>query len=191
MNLDFEITFKSQKGNNWPSVNVFYNDLLITTNKVDDINNVVKFTLQQSKTNDNSLIINYFNKTESETIVKDGKIVTDQSLEIVKIHCDQILIEPWLLTDNYYYPVYFDGYLQHVNDPPVELKSQLVWHFPGKFIIKNLPHHENFWQWYQEQRTIRILENLIDPSGQIRNNHRGLTDEDKKLITEIKELLHV
>ena len=58
-------------------------------------------------------------------------------------------------------------------------------------MIMNLPDSKNFWPWYQEQRTQRVLSTLIDPTGQIRDNHRGVSDEDLQLIKEIKQTLDV
>ena len=57
--------------------------------------------------------------------------------------------------------------------------------------LLDLPVYSEFWTWYQGQRTTRILKDLVDPTGQIKNNHRGLTDEDRGLIKDLKDALYV
>jgi hypothetical protein len=139
----------------------------------------------------NNISIGYYNKYESETVLEHGKIVRDQSLELVSVYDDDILLEPWFWTDHYYYPSYFQGYLRANPDAPKTQRSQLVWHFPGRYMIMNVPDSKNFWPGDQEQRTQRVLSTLIDPTGQIRDNHRGVSDEDLQLIKEIKQTLDV
>jgi hypothetical protein len=189
MAIEFEITFNATKGINWPCVSVLSNDKPLGSYTVTDEKSTIVFEVNNFENLPNNLSIVYFNKNESETIVKNGKIVQDQSLELIKIRADGILLESWFWTDNYYYPNYFEGYLKNVNDAPKKIMSQLHWHFPGKFVITELPNCNNFWQWYKKQRTNRVLAELIDPTGQIKNNYNSITDEDRLLLAELKEIL--
>jgi len=191
--LTYEMAFTSTKGLSWPSVKILYNDNLIGDFTFNKKNSTISFDLNKNnaESEKNSLTIHYYNKTENETICKDGRIIGDQSLELNKIYVDGILLETWFYTEHYYYPLYFSGFLQQFPKSLDKIKSQLLWHFPGKYIINNLPSCDNFWSWYQQNRQQRVLEDLIDPSGQLLNNLRGLTQEDYTLLNEIKAMLNV
>ena len=188
--ITFEFKFNPQPGLTWPRIFILVNNYQINTFEINSKDTSASVTVDFDRA-PNNISIGYFNKYESETVIEDGKIVRDQSLELLSVHADDILLEPWFWTDHYYYPSYFQGYLKSNPDAPKEQRSQLVWHFPGRYMIMNLPNSQDFWSWYQEQRTQRVLSNLVDPTGQIRNNHRGISDEDLQLIKEIKQTLDV
>jgi hypothetical protein len=61
------------------------------------------------------LIIDYYSKKESDTIVNQtGTIVADTQWRITKIWCDDILLESWFLHDCLYEPRYFSGFFVHL-----------------------------------------------------------------------------
>jgi len=186
--LEFQFTFCATKGRTWPCVHFLSNDNKITTAEVIDKPVNVNLNLDS---NNNNISIDYFNKREWETIIEQGKIVQDQSLELVSVHVDGILLDSWFWTDGVYHPNYFKGFLDQVPDAPTEIKSQLIWHFPGVFVINNVPGGNMFWDWYQQQRTIRIKEGLVDPTGQLNENLNPMDNESKALISKIKQLINV
>lgn len=191
--IEFEFRFRATQGRSWPRIILLANNM---TMGYHDINNqrcsasmVLKdYSWSQGP---NNISISYFSKDERDTVVRGGSIVADQSLELISIHADGILLEPWFWTDHCYQPDYFRGFLEKQPDAPRKIKSQLIWHFPGRFTITGLPVWSQFWSWYQSERTSRVIKDLVDPTGQISNNHRGFSDEDRALINDIKETLHV
>jgi hypothetical protein len=191
--VTFEFHFRATCGRSWPRMMMLANNMTMSNNEITDQDTCVTLELQDYAWDraPNNISIAYFSKTERETVMRDGSIVADQSLELVKVLADDILLEPWFWTDHCYYPDYFRGYLEQCPDAPKKIKSQLCWHFPGRFMLLNLPVYSEFWTWYHEQRTTRILKDLVDPTGQIKNNHRGLTNEDRELIKELKDTLYV
>lgn len=188
--LDFEFTFCATRGRTWPAVHLLANNFQhdVVTIGHSNLSVHVRMCLNSDV---NNIAIGYFNKRESETIIEQGQIVADQSLELVSIHVDGILLEPWFWTQGTYTPEYFIGYLKQVPNAPKELPSQLIWHFPGRFTIRNLPGGCKFWDWYHHERTARVLKDLVDPTGQILANFDPLDDSDKKLIKDIKKLIDV
>ena len=188
--LNFEFEFRATRGRNWPSFSVLINNFQVSTHTVTDRDRV--FAVDLFFDNDrNHLNLSYFNKHQYETVVENGVIVADQTLELVNIRVDGIQMEPWFWTDHYYLPQYFRGFKQQNPDAPETLPSQLIWHFPGRFRMMDLPPGDEFWSWYQKERTQRVLSNLVDPTGQIRANHNGTDQEDQQLIKEIKKMIDV
>jgi len=188
--ITFEFKFNPRPGKTWPKIFILVNNYQINTFEITSKDTSASVTVDFSHA-PNNISIGYYNKYESETVLEDGEIVRDQSLELLSVYADDILLEPWFWTDHYYYPSYFQGYLKSNPDAPATQRSQLVWHFPGRYMIMNLPNSRDFWAWYQEQRTQRVLSTLVDPTGQIRDNHRAVSEEDLELIKEIKQTLDV
>ena len=191
--LHFEVTFRPTQGRNWPRVSALVDNMQVQNYEVTEEAPSIQFEVKDFiwDTPPHNISFAYFSKDEQETVMKDGNIIKDQSLELVSVHADGILLEPWFWTDHDYYPSYFQGFLKTNPKAPRELRSQLIWHFPGRYMIKNLPNFAEFWPWYQEQRTTRVLKDLIDPTGQISDNHRKLSDTDRELLKDIKAILNV
>jgi hypothetical protein len=188
--LNFEFEFRASRGVNWPSFSVLVNNLQISTHTITDRDRTVSVDLYfDSGVNNINLL--YYSKHQYETVIDNGVIVADQTLELINMRVDDIQLEPWFWTDHYYAPQYFQGYKKQFPDAPERLPSQLIWHFPGRYRMMNLPDSDKFWAWYQQQRTQRVLSTLIDPTGQIRANHESFDDADQQLIKEIKKLIDV
>ena len=135
----------------------------------------------------NSLKINYKNKTDQDTINVDGVNVEDQYLELHRCWIDHILCEPWLLTESYYYPEYFAGFLEFCPDAEKEIKSQLVWHFPGIFEIC-FPN--NFWDWYCYERRKYALKANLDKDVERWENYTGNFELHQDVIDDIRKLIN-
>jgi hypothetical protein len=188
--VKFTFEFRATKGRTWPSLYILVNNFQIHTQEVNPESHRVTVDVFMDH-GPNNISIGFFSKQERETVIKDGEIVADQSLELLKVYADDILLESWFWTEHFYIPEYFQGYKKQFPDAPTQLRSQLLWHFPGRYIFMNLPSSTNFWHWYQTERTGRVLDTLIDPTGQIRDNYNPLDDEDRALINEIKKLIDV
>jgi len=188
--LNFEFEFRATQGRNWPSFAVLINNFQVSTHTVTDQNRVFAVDLFFNDER-NHVNLHYFNKHQSETVTENGVIVADQTLELINIRVDGIQMEPWFWTDHYYLPQYFRGFKEQHPNAPETLPSQLIWHFPGRFRMMDLPASDDFWPWYQTERTKRVLNNLVDPTGQIRANHDPMDQEDQRLIKEIKKLIDV
>ena len=139
--INFEFHFRATCGKSWPRMMMLANNMTMSNHEITDQNTCVRLELQDYEWDraPNNISIAYFSKTERETVVRDGEIIADQSLELVKVLADDILLEPWFWTDHYYYPEYFRGYMKQCPDAPRKVKSQLRWHFPGRFMLLDLP----------------------------------------------------
>lgn len=188
--LNFEFEFRATRGVNWPSFSVLVNNFQVSTHTITDRDRTVSVDLYFDS-GVNNINLYYYSKHQYETVVSNGVIVADQTLELVNMRVDGIQLEPWFWTDHYYLPQYFQGYKKQFPDAPERLPSQLIWHFPGRYRMMDLPNSNDFWKWYQQERTQRVLKSLVDPTGQIRANHEPLDSEDQQLIKEIKKLIDV
>lgn len=186
----FEFVLRGTRSRNWPCVSVICNGQHCYSTTVDE-ETVFVAELYMDQL-DNMITLHYFNKTQGDTITDaEGNITADQSLELVAVRMDGILLENWVWNEGTYHPQYFPGFLRSNPLAPASLRSQLIWHFPGRFQLPLLPHGDRFWTWYQSERQQRVLSDLVDPTGQIAGNYRGMTDEDREIITEIKGILDV
>ena len=187
--MKFEITYNSTFSIDWPKIYVVQNNKIIDT-KICDGN---KFSFDLEPHDSNLLELNWFNKTERHTVVDKGVITQDQTLTLVNIRVDNIQIENWFMTEGSYQPRYFKGFIKQQQEKrinaPLEknIKSQLIWHFPGTFTFLQFP--KNFWDWYfnlkQDKEVIKFLEK--DPDRI--NKFRGSLDPCEDLVDKIKQLI--
>ena len=135
------------------------------------------------------LIIDYHSKKESDTILdQSGKIVGDTQWRILKIWCDDILLESWFLHDCVYEPRYFAGFLEIQPDAPSKITSPYQFNFPG-----TLHWHwdsGNFWEWYRLERTRRVNLDNMDIDLHRWEKFVGSPELYPELVAEIKELIH-
>ena len=177
----------------WPTIKVVLNEKEISICEITEENSSATVYLELSE--QHNLKINYFNKKEEHTIHKDGVILQDQYLNLNFIRIDDILVEPWVLTDGHYTPKYFNGYLTQVNELGIpmyyivekEIKSQLIWNFPGVFSFPEFPR--NFWDWYYEQKQSKEVIKFLDKDPERIDKFRGSLDPCTDLVQKIKELV--
>ena len=187
--MRFTLTFKPCYSIEWPAVRVYVNDLLVADKVLDTPECTFDAVLSQTK---NQLRINYYNKNESHTVVDAaGNIVSDQFLELCKIYIDDILLGSWMLTEGHYKPEYFQGFLLRFPEAAVQLKSQLIWHFPGNFYFPELPDQEQFWWWYRDQRRYVHVRTHQGKDDYRDEAYVGSLDSCQDLINEIKRLINV
>ena len=187
--LNFEITYKSSFCVQWPKIQVLHNGNVVCETKCDQ----KKFVFSIDPRAQNSLSLRWVNKSQKHTKTKNGKIVQDQTFELVNVRIDGIQIEEWFWTDAYYAPKYFDGFLKQYKDQrrnetlPDKIKSQLVWHFPGTFTFSSFPF--NFWDWYFELKQDKEVIKFLDKDPERVNKFRGSLDPCAELVDDIKKFL--
>ena len=171
----------------WPEVELWVNNRLCGKGTVEEHTELdFEFELDRKE---NFISIHYINKQEHHTVHHNNVIISDQSLTLIGIRFDDILLNNWIITEGYYYPDYFEGFKKQVSDAPKKLHSQLIWHFPGKFELPILPHKNNFWHWYRDQRryihteTHKGKDDYRDEAYICSlTNHQDLINQIKKLI---------
>lgn len=187
--MKFTVIASGKYSIEWPIIELIVNGKSCGTAEITEYT-VADFDIEllQEK---NVIEILYTNKKEHHTVVNDSCITSDQSLEIQKIRINDILLDNWFLTQGYYYPDYFAGFLERYPLADKKLKSQLVWHFPGKFIFETVPKESNFWFWYRNQRRYIHIKKYSEKDGYREENYIGSFDPLTDLINEIKRLINV
>ena len=187
--LKFEITYKSSFCVQWPKVQVFHNGKGVKEIDCDQ----TKFSFFIEPEDQNTLSLRWVNKTQRHTKTDNGKIVQDQTFELVNIRIDDIQIEEWFWTDGHYFPKYFDGFLKNYKDQrrneilPERTRSQLIWHFPGTFTFSSFPL--NFWDWYFDLKQEKEVIKFLDKDPERVNKFRGSLDPCFDLVNDIKKFL--
>jgi hypothetical protein len=186
MQISLEFTGVSSN-RKYPKIEVSVNDLILGDFDIVD-NSFVDVEIPDSILFDtNSLKVRYVNKTEKDTKVANGKIVEDQFLELHRCWVDNILCEPWFLTESHYYPQYFQGFLDFCPNPEYKIKSQLIWHFPG-YVELFFPR--DFWNWYSFERRKYALKAHTDKDIERWENYTGNFELHKDVIDDIRKLIN-
>ena len=189
--MKFTVVAKGTKSTEWPRLRILVNELCYGDFEIidcceHDVN------IELPNVNTNFIELDYYNKNESHTIVENGQIVCDQSLELVSIRIDDILLDNWFITEGYYCPRYFAGFKQQFPDAPSTVKSQLIWHFPGNFQFAPIPAESQFWFWYRDQRKLVHSAQYITAKDRARDEgYVGSLDLHKELVEEIRRLINV
>lgn len=133
------------------------------------------------------LSIDFFNKTESDTVIdSDSNIVKDSMFRIKKIWCDDIVLEPWFLNDAVYQPRYFAGFLAHNPDAPTEIRCPYQFNFPGTV---SWSWSGGFWDWYFTEKNNREIIHHLEHDPDRVWKFRGSLDPCEDLVVDIKNLL--
>lgn len=139
----------------------------------------------------NIIEIAYINKQQNHTVFDQGQIVQDQLLEICQVRLDNILLDHWFLTQGHYYPHYFEGFLQQCPDANRKIRSQLIWHFPGRFVFESVPSAKDFWLWYRDQRRYIHIRKYSNKAQYREEGYIGSFDPLIDLISDIERLIDV
>ena len=173
----------------WPIIQVWVNDCLCGQGVVKEYS---EFDFDVNLDQEHNYIrIAYANKQEHHTVVENNTIVSDQSLELLQVRLDDILLDSWFLTEGHYEPDYFEGFKLANASAPTALKSQLIWHFPGNFVLPAVPHKSKFWFWYRDQRRFIHIKKYSDKDGYREENYIGSLDPLADLIQEIKNVINL
>lgn len=182
--MQFDFYFEFCYGNSWPELQ-FSTDAMKVSSPVDEYNQLVSY---HTVTDDCKLTFKRINKKESDTVLEDGKIVRDQTVKLVKILVDDILLDANLIRPyTSFRPEYSPGYLeyckQHSITPP-EVVHEDVMYFNGDWSFE---FKKPFWSWYAE---CRHLENIKHFSRRELELYIGTTNQEHtELLEQLKELL--
>lgn len=146
--LSVELELCLSKGITWPDHSV----------------NLEKFTVEREDENiktvryqgfvSNELLLQYITKNQNETIVKDGKIIKDQYIEITKLTIDGILIPYHMIEKlSQYVPVYRTDFLEYCKNENIDINYGPIqtikfWHAGTWSMIMG----SNFWFKYKKAR---------------------------------------
>lgn len=132
------------------------------------------------------LDINWFNKSESDTIIENNVIVADSEWRIEKIWVDNILTESWFRNQACYRPRYFQGFLDQCSDAPSEIFAPYQFNFPGTV---SWQWSGEFWDWYFLQKNKNEVINFLDRDPDRVWKFRGSLDPCQDLVEKIKQIL--
>lgn len=179
--MKFLFEFFPTQGQSWPKISIGYGDQCYNNLTVSD---QTPIELDFSGECDNIKIT--YHKSPNETIVDQGTIIKDQSIQLNRIWVDDVLMEPWFITEGCYYPQYFASIKEQFPDWPTQIPSQLIWHFPGIYTI-TIAHP--FWPWYSNQRKKFSQVQHTDKDKERWENWSGSHQAHSDIVQEIYQLL--
>jgi hypothetical protein len=135
-----------------------------------------------------TLEIDFFSKSESDTIVNNGEIVADTEFRIEKIWIDGILTETWFCNQACYRPRYFAGFLANHSDAPTEIIAPYQFNFPGTITWQ---WSGPFWDWYFVEKNRNEVINFLDRDPDRVWKFRGSLDPCDDLVQGIKTILNL
>lgn len=187
--MKFTVIAKGTHSVEWPRIEVFVNGKSVGEREVQESSELnFDIDLDQEQ---NYIRMHYSNKQQHHTVVENGSIVSDQSVELLQVRLDDILLDTWFLTEAHYAPDYFEGFKLQNASAPDQLKSQLIWHFPGNFVFPAVPSESKFWFWYRDQRRFIHIKTYSDKDGYREENYIGSLDPLTDLIQEIKNVINI
>ena len=132
------------------------------------------------------LVLDFFSKTEQDTVVVDGAIVADTEFRFDSAWCDGIKLEPWFINESLYIPRYFSGFLTQFPNAPSQITGAYQFNFPGIIMWQ---WQGNFWDWYFEQRNSRRVINFLDKDPDRVWKFNGSLDPCDDLVQKIREVI--
>lgn len=133
-----------------------------------------------------TLILDFYNKVESDTIIENDCITADTEFKILQIWCDGIKLEPWFKNISVYRPRYFSGFLKQFPESVTEITAAYQYNFPGDI---SWAWQNNFWDWYFEQKNQLEVINFLDQDPDRVWKFRGSLDPCSDLVEKIKQVL--
>jgi hypothetical protein len=185
--MKFTIIAKGTHSIEWPKFELYVNAKCQGSSEVIDICEL-DFDIDLGR-EQNFIEICYSNKSQHHTVLQDGQVIQDQCLELLQVRIDDILCNSWVLTEGYYHPRYFTGFLESFPDAPTRSKSQLIWHFPGTFRFPPFPRSDQFWHWYCQQRREVHIQSFQGKNQHRMLNYRGELDPCQDLIEDIQKII--
>jgi hypothetical protein len=180
----FNFEFKFTYGNSWP-------ELEFSTDSVKTIlfeNNLQQLVSYHTEINDCAVIFKNINKKESDTVVENGQIIRDQTVQLTKIYADNILLSTDLINRHMRFcPEYLPGYLTYCrenNITPEEIVHSDTLYFNGQWCLE---FKQPFWAWYancrqQEDAKYFSKSKLELYIGKLEPEHAELLEQLKELL---------
>lgn len=88
--------FKATECNGWPNARIIVDNDILQDFTVDDINTSASIDIDYLD-GDHILEIERYGKTNNNIVLKDGEILQDQSIELVSIHYNNIILPDYFL----------------------------------------------------------------------------------------------
>jgi len=132
------------------------------------------------------LLLDFYSKTESDTIVENTQVTADTEFKILRMWCDGILLEPWFKNHAVYQPRYFAGYLEQCPDAPTIITAPYQFNFPGTIVWS---WQGQFWDWYFDHKNKFEVINFLEQEPDRVWKFRGSLDPCADLVTKIKQVL--
>lgn len=175
--IEFTFEIHADHGRTPPRIRVLNTEI-----ELDQGLNVYSVTIPDS----GKLLIDFYSKQESDTVVENGEIVKDTQFRINKIWIDGILVEPWFKNIAVYKPKYFPGFLTQFPDSQKEIVAPYQFNFPGTIEWQWEPE---FWDWYFVQKNQREVINFLEIDPDRVWKFRGSLDNCDDLVSKIKEII--
>lgn len=164
--MKFEITLRANFWNKSPHLIFIVNNnkTLEVDNFIDDAEKTITFEADVKKGN-NQLIIHRANKTNDDTLVDDGKVIKDSTVEILEVLMDRYVIgrkgkHPFLLDSANYFPEYPEPWFSEQKEkgeiPPASYKHCQTLHHNGQWKLDfEDPVAYWFFEFYSGKRKFR------------------------------------
>jgi hypothetical protein len=137
---------------------------------------------------DNGLKLDFFSKTENDTVINNGVIERDTQFHIEAVWCDGIRLEQWFVHHAIYYPRYFEGFLEQFPNSLSEITAPYQFNFPG---IISWDWTGDFWDWYFKEKNSREVINFMDNDPDRIWKFRGSLDPCEDIVVKIKKLMDI
>lgn len=131
-------------------------------------------------------LIDFYSKTETDTIVENGQIIADTEFRIENIWIDNIKTELWFKHQACYRPKYFAGFLTQFPAAEKEIFAPYQFNFPGTITWN---WDGAFWDWYFVEKNKNEVINFLDKDPDRVWKFRGSLDTCDDLVLKIKDLL--
>lgn len=185
--MQVRFQFEYNKGLSWPEL-LIRDTVDATMSDVTEFKRRVYITCAPAQ---NSLLINRINKTGSETLVKNGVIIRDQTVTLEKIWVDDILVDLDLILQLSVFVNDFPSeYLEYCKTNNIESAPRdshwPIWYFNGTW---EWSYQVPFWNWYatekiERQSRYHFGQNRELYIGTNAKDHRELLDELKKRLAD-------
>ena len=180
-------TFRSTSG---PNVKIYLNKELKL-----DLTNIEKevetYSFSANFKDNNLLEITHYGKLGSDTVVENGKIVSDKAVEIMGITINNFEIPKNILYTKFFYPVWAEGFDLSI---PKRINNNVFLGFNGTYVFdftcieKN--YYEYFWQ-MEADANLKFQEvDLHQEAWFTAYGQKFKIDDDFNLsLTELKKII--
>lgn len=183
--MNFEFEFELTFGNSWPEFTVGPETQLLSY----EIKNETTYARTVSflvTTDTKKISFVNSNKGDNETVVENNTIIRDQSVKLILMRAENILLEKSLLQPYIvFHPKYHQGYLDYCKTQNIRadevLNTENIF-FNG---VLSFEYQSPFWQWYAE---IREQENRKYFNTSELEQYVGTSDQ-YSLLEKLKETL--
>jgi hypothetical protein len=151
MNLIIELEL--HKGKTWP--------VIVVNNRQYSFEFTETIGVAEIECDCQSIRLSNVNKTDSETIIDDGKIVQDQYIKILSFYYDNIQLDKDIIINNSsFFPKYHESFLTYANENKLPVDYIIItdsFYFNGDWIFNT---QSEFWPWYADQLNKKLCMSM-------------------------------